>query len=91
MCRYKNAGVAGYAEAFIPVQSDSQASEWYRYFENAVPVLEPEVRTATAVRTCTIRRLIPDSLSVCQKPTSAALFLQIPKIIEICRPAAEKR
>ena len=30
------AGVAGYAEAFIPVQSDSQASEWYSYFENAV-------------------------------------------------------
>ena len=36
MCRYKNAGVAGYAEAFIPVQSDSQASEWYSYFENDV-------------------------------------------------------
>ena len=34
--RYKNAGVAGYAEAFIPVQSDSQASEWYSYFENDV-------------------------------------------------------
>ena len=33
VCRYKNAGVAGYAEAFIPVQSDSQASEWYSYFE----------------------------------------------------------
>ena len=36
MRRYKNAGVAGYAEAFIPVQSDSQASEWYSYFENDV-------------------------------------------------------
>ena len=36
MCRYKNAGVAGYAEAFIPGQSDSQASEWYIYFENDV-------------------------------------------------------
>ena len=36
VCRYKNAGVAGYAEAFIPVQSDSQASEWYSYFENDV-------------------------------------------------------
>ena len=24
MCRFKNAGVAGYAEAFRPVQSDSQ-------------------------------------------------------------------
>ena len=36
VCRYKNAGVAGYAEAFIPVQSDSQTSEWYSYFENAV-------------------------------------------------------
>ena len=37
MCRSKNAGVAGYAEAFIPVQSDSQTSEWYSYFENDVP------------------------------------------------------
>ena len=36
MCRYKNAGVAGYAEAFRPVQSDSQTSEWYSYFENDV-------------------------------------------------------
>ena len=36
MRRYKNAGVAGYAEAFIPVHSDSQASEWYSYFENDV-------------------------------------------------------
>ena len=36
MCRYKNAGVAGYVEAFLPVQSDSQASEWYSYFENDV-------------------------------------------------------
>ena len=36
VCRYKNAGVVGYAEAFIPVQSDSQASEWYSYFENDV-------------------------------------------------------
>ena len=33
MCRSKNAGVAGYAEAFRPVQSDSQTSEWYSYFE----------------------------------------------------------
>ena len=38
VCRYKNAGVAGYAEAFIPVQSDSQTSEWYSYFENDVLV-----------------------------------------------------
>ena len=36
MCRFKNAGVAGYAEAFRPVQSDSQTSEWYSYFENDV-------------------------------------------------------
>ena len=36
MCRSKNAGVAGYAEAFRPVQSDSQTSEWYSYFENDV-------------------------------------------------------
>ena len=32
----KNAGVAGYAEAFLPVHSDSQANEWYSYFENDV-------------------------------------------------------
>ena len=38
VCWYKNAGVAGYAEAFRPVQSDSQASEWYSYFENDVLV-----------------------------------------------------
>ena len=36
MCRSKNAGVAGYVEAFRPVQSDSQTSEWYSYFENDV-------------------------------------------------------
>ena len=36
VCRYKNAGVAGYAEDFIPVQSNSQTSEWYSYFENDV-------------------------------------------------------
>ena len=36
MCRSKNVGVAGYAEAFRPVQSDSQTSEWYSYFENDV-------------------------------------------------------
>ena len=42
VCRYKNAGVAGYAEAFIPVQSDSQTSEWYSYFENDVLVLIEE-------------------------------------------------
>ena len=36
VCWYKNAGVAGYAEAFRPVQSDSQTSEWYGYFENDV-------------------------------------------------------
>ena len=39
MCRSKNAGVAGYAEAFRPVQSDSQTSEWYSYFENDVLVI----------------------------------------------------
>ena len=31
---------AGYAEAFRPVQSDSQTSEWYGYFENDVLVPE---------------------------------------------------
>ena len=36
MCRYKNVGVAGYAEAFMPVQSDLQTIEWYSYFENDV-------------------------------------------------------
>ena len=40
MCRSKNAGVAGYAEAFRPVQSDSQTSEWYSYFENDVLVTD---------------------------------------------------
>ena len=38
MYRSKNAGVAGYAEAFRPVQSDSQTSEWYSYFEYDVPI-----------------------------------------------------
>ena len=36
VCRYKNVGVAGYAEAFMPVQSDLQTSEWYSSFENDV-------------------------------------------------------
>ena len=36
VCRYKNVGAAGYAEAFMPVQSDLQTSEWYSYFENDV-------------------------------------------------------
>jgi len=31
---------SGYAEAFRPVQSDSQTSEWYSYFENDVLELE---------------------------------------------------
>ena len=39
VCRYKNVGVAGYAEAFMPVQSDLQTSEWYSYFENDVPAI----------------------------------------------------
>ena len=38
VCRYKNVGVAGYAEAFMPVKSDLQTSEWYSYFENDVLV-----------------------------------------------------
>ena len=42
VCRHKNAGVAGYAEAFMPVQSDSQTSEWYSYFENDVLVFIKE-------------------------------------------------
>ena len=42
VCRYKSLGVAGYAEAFIPVQSDSQTSEWYSYFENDVLVFPLE-------------------------------------------------
>ena len=46
VCRYKNAGVAGYAEAFIPVQSDSHASEWYSYFENDVLVFSDELSAA---------------------------------------------
>ena len=42
VCRHKNAGVAGYAETFMPVQSDSQTSEWYSYFENDVLVFPLE-------------------------------------------------
>ena len=42
VCRYKNVGVAGYAEAFMPVQSDLQTSQWYSYFENDVLVLIEE-------------------------------------------------
>ena len=42
VCRYKNVGVAGYAEAFMPVQSDLQTSEWYSYFENDVLASEGE-------------------------------------------------
>ena len=38
VCRYKNASVAGYAEAFRSVQSDSPTSNWYSYFENNVLV-----------------------------------------------------
>ena len=30
--------LSGYAGAFRPVQSDSQTSEWYSYFENDVLV-----------------------------------------------------
>ena len=36
VCRSKNAGVAGYAEAFRPVHSDLQTSEWYSYLRNDV-------------------------------------------------------
>ena len=36
VCRYKNVGVAGYAEAFMPVQSDLQTSELYSYLQNDV-------------------------------------------------------
>ena len=39
VCRYKNAGVAGYAETFRSVQSDSPTSNWYSYFENNVLVI----------------------------------------------------
>ena len=48
VCRYKNVGVAGYAEAFMPVQSDLQTSEWYSYFEN--DVLEAVSAATTAGR-----------------------------------------
>ena len=33
---WKRVFVTIYAEAFLSVQSDSQASEWYSYFENNV-------------------------------------------------------
>ena len=48
VCRYKNAGVAGYAEAFRPVQSDSQTSEWYSYFENDVLVIKIIIKSKFA-------------------------------------------
>ena len=50
VCWYKNAGVAGYAEAFRPVQSDSQASEWYSYFENDVLVTLSVWKSAKTVQ-----------------------------------------
>ena len=49
VCWYKNAGVAGYAEAFRPVQSDSQTSEWYSYFENDVPDTKKSCRNICRV------------------------------------------
>ena len=67
MCWYKNAGVAGYAEAFRPVQSDSQTSEWYSYFENDVLVFRPDqlsVRIATAPENTTINPKIRAMISV---------------------------
>ena len=39
VCRHKTAGVAGYAETFMPVQSDSQTSEWYSYVSSDISVL----------------------------------------------------
>ena len=50
VCWYKNAGVAGYAEAFRPVQSDSQTSEWYSYFENDVLVTLSVWKSAKTVQ-----------------------------------------
>ena len=50
VCWYKNAGVAGYAEAFRPVQSDSQTSEWYSYFENDVLVTLSVWNSAKSIR-----------------------------------------
>ena len=40
----KNAGVAGYVEAFSSVRSDSQTSERYSYFDNDVLVSERDGR-----------------------------------------------
>ena len=59
VCRYKNAGVAGYAEAFIPVQSDSQTSEWYSYFENDVLVIFLGKRLYLCFRKPNIKCKIP--------------------------------
>ena len=59
VCRYKNAGVAGYAEAFIPVQSDSQTSEWYSYFENDVLVIFLGKRLYLCFRKTNIKCKIP--------------------------------
>ena len=60
VCRYKNAGVAGYAEAFIPVQSDSQTSEWYSYFENAVLDHPRSLLIHERSRSATIYGLLPE-------------------------------
>ena len=65
VCRYKNAGVAGYAEAFIPGQSDSQASEWYSYFEN--DVLEERTITRRHIMTDITKNEIGTFIAACRK------------------------
>ena len=65
MCRSKNAGVAGYAEAFRPVHSDLQTSEWYSYFEN--DVLDTEYVTEDIAQ--------PSDLMIQQYPLFIAILV----------------
>ena len=72
----KNAGVAGYAETFMPVQSDSQTSEWYSYFENDVLVFIKEKTWKKIPLSLQNRSILPPdgipwetSLSTCCLPS----------------------
>ena len=53
VCRYKNVGVVGCVEAFLPVPSDSKASEWCSYFENDVLVKRIQDYITENLYTCT--------------------------------------
>ena len=65
MCRSKNAGVAGYAEAFRPVHSDLQTSEWYSYFENDVLDTEYVTEDIAQSSDCLLFSVIQKSKTAC--------------------------